>query len=373
VEFVEGLNLRRILRRQRLETKQALVLVRSICRALQYAHDAGVIHRDVKPENLLLDKSGRLKIADFGIAKLTCPVTSTLEETATGIVVGTPAYLAPEQVVHPEDIDHRVDIYALGVVFYELLTGELPVGQIVAPSQKVELDPRLDQVVLRALKENPDERYQRALEIDTEVKAITETTIRPVTINIANAPSTGVSERREREHLSNSRILVTAISAGAMFLVVALLMVLLQLNASPTGRATDDFVRKPIRPASHSLPRAPETGHPEFPNKSFEVDSTRGEDPVPPASPAPSDGNPKKMVPLVPIQIQRQLVRLQIQRQLTRFPMEMTPPPRVPTKTSRIVIDHFPRGRPSFAKENTTTVQEKPTMLLVWGDGKENW
>ena len=92
-----------------------------------------IVHRDIKPENILLDRKGRVKIADFGIAKMLGlrPGTTTLTG-AQGMVMGTPHYMAPEQVEKPRTVDHRADIYSLGVVFYEMLTGELPLGKFAA-------------------------------------------------------------------------------------------------------------------------------------------------------------------------------------------------------------------------------------------------
>ena len=86
--------------------------------------------------------------------------------------MGTPHYMAPEQIEHPQDVDHRADIYSLGVVFYEMLTGELPLGKFAPPSQKVQIDVRLDEVVLRALEKEPERRYQQASEVKTDVETI---------------------------------------------------------------------------------------------------------------------------------------------------------------------------------------------------------
>ena len=176
MEFVDGLSLRRLLDAGKLMPEEAVAIVPQICEALQYAHDHGVVHRDIKPENILLDKEGRVKIADFGIAKLVGragergegpqhvsplppgegqgegfpgPVPAP-QLTLAGQIIGTPQYMAPEQIEHPLRVDHRADIYSLGVVFYQMLTGELPVGRFVPPSKKVQLDVRLDEVVLRA-------------------------------------------------------------------------------------------------------------------------------------------------------------------------------------------------------------------------------
>jgi len=172
MEFVDGLNLRRLLDTSKLAPQEALAIVPQICDALQYAHDKGVVHRDIKPENVLLDKEGQVKIADFGLAKLMGREAKDFTLTGAGQVMGTPNYMAPEQIEHPQDVDHRADIYSLGVVFYQMLTGELPLGRFAPPSRKVQIDVRLDEVVLRALEKEPDLRYQQASEIKTRVESI---------------------------------------------------------------------------------------------------------------------------------------------------------------------------------------------------------
>ena len=173
MEFVDGVNLRSLIQNKKVTPAQALEIVPQICDALQYAHDEGVVHRDIKPENILLDKKGRVKIADFGLAKLlrAAPVGPRL--TASHQVMGTPYYMAPEQVERPQQVDHRADIYALGVVFYEMLTGELPGKRIEPPSHKVQIDVRLDAVVLRAIEKTPELRWQTAQELRTQVETLT--------------------------------------------------------------------------------------------------------------------------------------------------------------------------------------------------------
>ena len=176
MEFVDGANLRQALRSGRFTPQQALALIPPICEALQAAHAQGVLHRDIKPENLLLDAEGRVKIADFGIAKLLeGPGASAGEAytlTRTGARIGTPHYMAPEQVETPDQVDHRADIYSLGVVFYELLTGELPLGRFPAPSIKAGLDTRVDDIVFRALAKERELRQQSADQVKAEVEGL---------------------------------------------------------------------------------------------------------------------------------------------------------------------------------------------------------
>ncbi|MBI5435219.1 MAG: serine/threonine protein kinase [Planctomycetes bacterium] len=172
MEFVDGANLRHLMKSTRIEPKQALSIVSQVCAALQYSHDQGVVHRDVKPENVLIDVEGRVKIADFGLARLVDRDLGAFALTGSHQVIGTPHYMAPEQWEKPQSVDHRADIYALGVVFYELLTGEMPLGRFDAPSKRVHIDVRLDEVVLKALEKQPERRYQRASEVQTDLDSI---------------------------------------------------------------------------------------------------------------------------------------------------------------------------------------------------------
>ncbi len=176
MEFVDGLSLRQLLQQRRLAPAEALAIVIQICQALQYAHEQGIIHRDIKPENILLDKKGQVKIADFGIAKLMDQEPQNISLTGAADVMGTPHYMAPEQLEKPQTVDQRADIYSLGVVFYEMLTGELPLGNFQPPSQKVQIDVRLDQVVLHALEKEPERRYQEASAVKTAVETIVGST-----------------------------------------------------------------------------------------------------------------------------------------------------------------------------------------------------
>jgi hypothetical protein len=172
MEHVEGGSLRRFVRPGRLDQAQALILVLQMCDALQYAHEEGIVHRDVKPENILLDRRGRVKVADFGLARLLGPAPADFTLTRSRMAMGTPHYMAPEQWEEAHTVDHRADIYSLGVVFYEMLTGELPLGRFALPSQKAPVDPRLDEVVLRALEKDLDRRYQQVADLRADVERI---------------------------------------------------------------------------------------------------------------------------------------------------------------------------------------------------------
>ncbi len=194
MEYVDGVNLRQAMTAGRFTPEQALAIVPPVCEALQYAHDHGVVHRDIKPENLLLDQQGRVKVADFGIAKLLGSATAGGPDAAAAdsapaaappagagpggpdtlgaSAAGTPQYMAPEQRARGA-VDHRADIYSLGVVLYELLTGTLPGHSLKDASRRIQVDVRLDEVVLRALAVAPELRFPTATEFRTRVEALT--------------------------------------------------------------------------------------------------------------------------------------------------------------------------------------------------------
>ncbi len=181
MEYVDGVNLRALLKGGRMAPREALAIVPQVCDALQYAHDHGIVHRDIKPENILIDRQGRVKVADFGLAKLAGPQAEggAPGEGVSGPfltepgLMGTPAYMAPEQRDRPSEADHRADIYVLGVVLYQMLTGELPDVPLDPPSRKVVLDVRLDEVVLKALESEPERRYAAASQFKTGLEEAT--------------------------------------------------------------------------------------------------------------------------------------------------------------------------------------------------------
>ena len=175
MEFVDGSTLRDIVKAGQLAPEHALAIVPHLCDALQYAHDKGIVHRDIKPENILIAIDGSVKIADFGLSRILGNESQQEMLTGTHQVMGTPRYMAPEHMEGSRNVDHRADIYSLGVVFYEMLTGELPIGRFAAPSTKVAIDIRLDEVVLRTLEKEPQRRYQQASQIKSDVQSITAT------------------------------------------------------------------------------------------------------------------------------------------------------------------------------------------------------
>lgn len=170
MELVEGGDLSRIIREGPMNQERVLNFAAQICEGLQFAHDHGIVHRDIKPANIILTGDGRVKVADFGLAKKFDAHSSFM--TKTGLGMGTPDYAAPEQYEGSADLDHRADIYALGVMMYQMLTGKLPRGVFKQPSELVHSDPRLDEVVSRAMLTEREYRWQDAADLKKQITHI---------------------------------------------------------------------------------------------------------------------------------------------------------------------------------------------------------
>jgi serine/threonine protein kinase len=179
MEFVEGQTLTQWMKKQRFSVAQVKHVIYNAGLGLAHAHENGVFHRDVKPDNIMLSKTGAVKVMDFGIARV---VESTM--TKTGSVMGTPAYMSPEQV-NGHKIDGRSDVFSLGVILYELLTGRKPFKGDTMPSlmfaimkeeppQPSTVDaavhPGWDEILKKALAKNRDERYATAKDFAQAVR-----------------------------------------------------------------------------------------------------------------------------------------------------------------------------------------------------------
>jgi hypothetical protein len=156
------------------------------------------------PKTCSWTKSVAVKIADFGLARLLGKGPQAERLTRTTEVMGTPQYMAPEQIEKPLEVDHRADIYSLGVVFYEMLTGELPLGRFAAPSKKVQVHVRLDEIVLRALEKEPALRYQQASEVGIDVEAFATT----------SGPQPSVQTNKSSMNSQKSKSLLTGLAIG---------------------------------------------------------------------------------------------------------------------------------------------------------------
>jgi serine/threonine protein kinase len=199
MEFVEGPNLRQLLTDGSVTQRDALDFVPQIAEALQHAHESGIVHRDVKPENVLIDRLGRVRLVDFGLAKLFGPeVQSSNDDTR---VAGTLGYMAPEQFTMPEAVDHRADIFSTGVVFHEMLSGHLPKADRAPPSHSADTDRRLDPIVLQALEHDRELRYPEARLMHAEIVAVARTPENSIRLEqMISAPAERVFEQWTNPH-----------------------------------------------------------------------------------------------------------------------------------------------------------------------------
>jgi len=173
MEYVDGENLRTIMRRGPMAAREACRVVRGLLDALDCAHRRGVVHRDIKPENVLVSSDGVVKVADFGLSRVFGGDGEESRLTRTQMLLGTFEYMAPEQRERAKEADARSDLYATAVVLYEMLTGELPIGRFAMPSERLPgLDSRLDAILHRGLAKDPDGRYGRASEMGRAIASL---------------------------------------------------------------------------------------------------------------------------------------------------------------------------------------------------------
>src|SRR6185436_8603010 len=180
-EFVDGPTLRELMRSGGLPLAEALDVTLQICRGIDHAHRRGVIHRDLKPENILIAEGRIAKVTDFGLAGFAeGGQKDRFALTQTHVAMGTLSYMAPEQRADAKSADGRADLFSIGVILYELLVGDLPVGSYPKPSaRRPELDPRLDAIIDRCLQPRPDDRYKTVGELIKELEPLAYTTSRP--------------------------------------------------------------------------------------------------------------------------------------------------------------------------------------------------
>ena len=253
MEYVDGTDVARMIQSEgKLPPEQASALLAEVCDALHYAHRNGVIHRDLKPANLLVTREGRVKIADFGLAKHNDEALLGL--TKTNFAIGTPDFLAPEAWTPGTPLDARADLYALGVTLYQMLTGEVPRGLWKMPSVKVGTDPRFDAIVDCAMQPEREARYQSSIELRRDLEKIRTEPAEDGAGRTAGAER-GVSERRARSdapyHSSSMRRRVAVGSVIALIAVIGGLIVLWPRSTkqNSTLLASVSTTNSPVRPA----------------------------------------------------------------------------------------------------------------------------
>jgi eukaryotic-like serine/threonine-protein kinase len=187
MEYIKGRELKDAFdAKERFDLGKIFRLMTELLDALECAHEAGIIHRDVKPANVMVDAAGHAKLTDFGVARFTEPDGEQAEATRAGTIIGTPSYMSPEQI-QGQPLDRRTDIFSAGVLFYQLLTGQKPFegtqwalakkiiqDDPVWPSALVQIPAAIDRVVARAMAKLPDKRYQNARGFAEALKLVAE-------------------------------------------------------------------------------------------------------------------------------------------------------------------------------------------------------
>src|SRR5688572_32949614 len=189
MEFIRGKELKNFFdANERFDLKECVRIMGELCEALEFAHNAGIIHRDIKPANVMIDAQGRTKLTDFGVARVQDSDKTSVERTQAGTMVGTPAYMSPEQITGGT-IDKRTDVFSAGIILYQFLTGEKPFtggGAWTIAKKIIQEDPPLpsslnnavtpffDAVVNKALSKNADTRYQSARDLGVALKRALE-------------------------------------------------------------------------------------------------------------------------------------------------------------------------------------------------------
>jgi serine/threonine-protein kinase len=245
MELLEGRELREMIRDGLLTPAQSVRIMADVADGLGFAHERGVIHRDVKPGNIMVLGDGRVKIMDFGIARFREPTV----KTQTGVLLGSPQYMAPEQILG-KPFDHRADLFALGLVLYEMLTGVKPFAGEDIPDVTFKvcntpatppshlapgLPPVIDLIIARALKKNPDERYQSAADFARDLRAA--------------LPEVEAAEGVARERQDAHTVPQAHVSASSELHTMPLRDELLELRPSPRFDSGAGMARLPVRRA----------------------------------------------------------------------------------------------------------------------------
>jgi hypothetical protein len=174
MEFIEGTDVAQLIASEgKLDAARATSIISAVCEALAFAHEEGIVHRDIKPSNIMIDKRGRVKVADFGLAKVTSADANASLVTQSNVAMGTPDFIAPEAMIPGISVDGRADLYAVGVMLYQMLTGKIPRGRFELPSGVVpQVDKGFDIIVDRAMQTDRDKRYSTATEMKKDVESV---------------------------------------------------------------------------------------------------------------------------------------------------------------------------------------------------------
>jgi serine/threonine protein kinase len=219
MEFIQGTDVQQLLIKEgKLDPRRALQITASVCEALEFAHGNGVIHRDIKPSNVMLDQHNRAKVADFGLASV-LGQDNHLAFTSSHLAMGTVDYIAPEALMPGMKPDHRVDLYATGVMLYNMLTGQIPRGRFDMPSDILpQADKRLDAIIDRAMRTDREKRYSSAAEMRAEMNEILEQPNRRHLRARASSPSTAPKRQSLVKPLVIGAAALSILAGGAFSL-----------------------------------------------------------------------------------------------------------------------------------------------------------
>ncbi len=272
MEYVEGTDVARMIAKEgRLHTDHAMAITAHVCDALAYAHERGIIHRDIKPANIMVGYDGVVKVADFGLAKMTHSNASGL--TQSGMAMGTLHYMAPEALMLGSAVDHRADIYAVGVMLYQMLTGKIPQGMFKLPSLQIPgLDPRYDAIIAKGIMEDREARYQSVSEMRRDLDGILTQPVVKVEAEVSQAPAALPTQARPQrpggmpyrapQSVAHQKPVAKSSSAWLVWAVLGVLALgggYVLLNRSSQGGQTLGETPKDRSLANNATPTAPVT------------------------------------------------------------------------------------------------------------------
>lgn len=276
MEYLDGESLgAAIAKLGRLREVRVIHICQQIASALAAAHKKGIVHRDIKPDNIFLvqrDNQDFVKVVDFGISKSMDASDEDVRLTQTGMVLGTPLYMSPEQARGDDDLDHRIDIYALGVILYEAVTGEVPfqgknylniLTQVIAddPKEPSELFPEIDKdlesVILKAMAKDRDQRYQHMGEIAADLEALADPSTATTGARITAARWRQRRQRRSKQSYAAWILAVIGVAALSI-LAAALLMSKDNKKAAPTAIPAPVVVTQVAPPTPVPVPAVEE-------------------------------------------------------------------------------------------------------------------
>lgn len=289
MEYIEGRTLQEILKEEKLPWRRSCEILINILDGLEYAHDKGVVHRDIKPGNILMGKDQSLKISDFGLARLLAGSTVAGQQTitdltATEMVLGTLRYMAPEQRASSKGVDHRVDLFALGVMAYEMFTSKEPSGRFALPSQvNPDLPIGLDWFIEKALQPDPEDRFSSASEMMDKLRDILEGREDPLEKKAQEQPREGKSKKEIAvKFLLGSQIgcSIAVTLSLAFILLIPLWSKLYQGERAETAKSLPGMGDRKATSQNKSLGQSPAT-----PPKEKKEDEIRPPQPTGPTLP----------------------------------------------------------------------------------------